>query len=307
MALTDENGGMNTTMLVSPTGNAYPYPVYPQNNGGGFGNGFNGDGGWWLILLIILFAGGWNNNNNGGAFGGQPVIINDGNSNGVQRGFDQASIMGGINALQATGNNISTQICNSTAAIQNSLCNGFNGVNMAVNGAQNAITSQLYNNEIANLNRSFAEQTANVQGFNALNSQLANCCCENRAGIADVKYTIATENCADRAALSDGIRDVIANQTASTQRILDQLCSDKIDAKNERIADLERQLTMANLAASQTAQTAQIRAGQIAEIDAMYNRLRDCPIPAMPVYGSQAIFTCPTNNSGCGCGCNGNF
>ena len=340
MALTDENGGMNTTMLVSPTNGfnngamPYPYPVYP-NMGSGNGNnsnGFGGEGGWWLILLIILFAaGGWGNNNgNGGAFGGQPIIVNDGASNSVQRGFDQAAIMSGINSLQVTGNNLSTQLCNccsdmqmsmangfantnqnilsGTASIQNSLCNGFNGVNTTINSAQNAVTTQLYNNELASLNRSFAEQTANTQGFNSLNSQLANCCCENRAGIADLKYTIATENCADRAAISDGIRDVITAQTASTQRILDQLCNDKIDAKNERIADLERQLTMANLAASQTAQTAAIRAGQVAEIDAMYNRLRDCPVPTMPVYGSQPIFTCPNNNNnGCGCGCGNNF
>ena len=100
------------------------------------------------------------------------------------------------------------------------------------------------------------------------------------------------------------MRDILANQNAGIQRILDQMCNDKIDAKNEKIADLERQLTMANLAASQTAQTAAIRAGQVAEIDAMYNRLRDCPVPTMPVYGMTPIFSC-NNNSGCGCGNSG--
>lgn len=142
------------------------------------------------------------------------------------------------------------------------------------------------------------------QGFNALQSQLAQCCCDNRVATNDLRYTIATENCADRAAISDGIRDVITNQTAGVQRILDQLCSDKIDAKNERIADLERQLQAANLAASQIAQTAQIQRGQVAEVDALYQRLRDCPVPTMPVYGMQPIFSC-SNNNGCGCGCNG--
>ena len=207
------------------------------------------------------------------------VINNDGGS--VQRGFDQAAIMSGITGVQSGVQNLSTQLCNCCGDMQMSLANGFANAETAAN----------------------ARQMANMQQIYGLSTQFADCCCENRLGIADLRYTIATENCADRAAISDGIRDVITNQTANTQRILDQLCADKIDAKNEKIADLERQLTMANLAASQVAQTAQIRAGQVAEIDAMYNRLRDCPVPTMPVYGMQPIFTCPTNNSGCGCGC----
>ena len=263
-------------------------------------------------MFIILFAaGGWNNNGNGngGGFGGgQPIVINDGYNGGgaVQRGFDQAAVMSGINGVQTGVQNLSTQLCNCCGDIQQSLCNGFAGVNATVNnGFANAETAATAR-QMANMNQAFAAQTAMAQGFNALGAQFADCCCENRLASADLKYTIATENCADRAALSDGIRDVITNQTANTQRILDQLCADKIDAKNEKIADLERQLTMANLAASQNAQTAAIRAGQVAEIDAMYQRLRDCPIPAMPVYGMQTIFSCPTNNGGGGCGCGGN-
>ena len=133
----------------------------------------------------------------------------------------------------------------------------------------------------------------------ALQSTLQQCCCDNRAGLADLKYTVATENCADRAALSDALRSVIEANTASTQRILDQMCADKIDAKNEKIADLERQLTAANFAASQIRQTSQIT-------DNIYNRLATCPVGTVPVYGEQPIFTC-NNNSGCGCGCNGSF
>ena len=163
---------------------------------------------------------------------------------------------------------------------------------------------------IANLDVSEnSRQMANMNQMFALQSALQNCCCENRAGLADLKYTVATEACADRAAVNDALRDVIAANTASTQRILDQLCSDKIDAKNEKIAELQQQLYMKDLAASQNAQTAAIRAGQVAEIDAMYQRLKDCPVPTMPVYGSQPIFTCPSNSYGCGCGgnFNGNF
>ena len=274
MALTDENG-MNTTMLVSPAGGA---PYY-GGNGGGFGN-FGGDNGWWIILLLLLVAGGWNN---GGGFcgngGAMPYIMNTGDN--VQRGFDQNAIMSGLGDIN--GN---------LYGLQNSICQGFAGVNAGIaNGFAQA--------EIAEN----ARQMANMNQIFGLSQQFANCCCENRLGISNLQNTILAENCADRAAISDGIRDVITNQTNNTQRILDQLCADKIDAKNEKIADLERQLTMANLQASQTAQTAQIQRGQTAEVDALYQRLRDCPVPTMPVYGMTPIFTCPQNQNSCGCGC----
>ena len=139
--------------------------------------------------------------------------------------------------------------------------------------------------------------------MNGLGSQFQNCCCENRLASADLKYTIATENCADRQALSDGLRDVIASNTANTQAILDKLCQQEIDAKNDLISTLRSQLSMADLRASQTAQTAQILAGQTAEVDALYNRLSNCPVPSTPVYGRIPIFTCNGNNNGnCNCG-----
>jgi len=320
MALTDENGsgGIPATMLVGPTGyGGMPYPVY---QGGGGNGGLDQGNSWWLILLFILLASGnLGMNGNGGTWGGgggQPIIVTDGNGGGnVQRGFDQAAVMGGVNSIQAGLNALSTQLCGCCcdmqntvnqgfAGVQQSLCNGFAGVQQGVaNGfAQAEIAAN--GRQMANMNQAFAAQTAMAQGFNQLGTQFADCCCENRLASADLKYTIATENCADRAAISDGIRDVIANQTAGVQRILDQLCADKIDAKNERIAELQNALNMANLQASQIAQTAQIQRGQVAEVDALYQRMRDCPVPTMPVYGMQPIFTCPGNN-GCGCGCNG--
>ena len=115
-----------------------------------------------------------------------------------------------------------------------------------------------------------------------------------------------SENCADRAALADGLKDVLINQTANTQRILDQLCNDKIDAKNEKIADLQRELQMADLRASQVAQNAFISQGFASEVDQLYNRLNNCPVPTTPVYGRTPIFTCP-NNNGCGCGCGNTY
>lgn len=279
-----ENGGsFGTTMLVGPAnvgngGMAYPYPVFGGFGGGGsgMGSGFGNDGGWIVLLLIIILvaAGGWGNNGNGnGAFGGQPIIVNDGGGS-VQRGFDQAAIMAALSGIQSG-------ICSGFGDVQTALCGGFAGVNATVNSGVNTITQQLYANTIADMQNSFAMQ-----------SKFSDCCCENRLATAQTQSVVATEGAATRLA--------IQNQT---QEILDKLCALELQGKNDRIADLERQLTMANLQASQVAQTAQIQRGQVEEIDAMYNRLVNCPIPCEPVYGRQAIFTC--NNNGCGCGGNG--
>lgn len=328
MALTDENGGgIPATMLVSPSnmggGMPYPYPVYSQ--GGGNQNGFGGDNGWWIVLLIILLAaGGWNGNGqNGGSFGGgQPIIVNDGGGASVQRGFDQAAVMSGIGSIQSGVQALATQLCSCCCDMQNTvnqgfnsigtqLCNGFAGVNATVNsGFANAETAA-NTRQMANMQQAFASQTAMAQGFNQLGSQFADCCCENRLATERLNYTIATENCADRYEAAQNTRDIIENANRNNQAILDKLCRLELDAKNDKISDLERQLTMANLAASQIAQTAEIQRGQVGEVDALYQRLRDCPVPSMPVYGSQPIFTCPNNNNNCGCGCgcggNGNF
>ena len=292
MALNDENGGgIPATMLVGPTG-GMPYP-YPMMGGGGNSNGGWGDGGWWIVLLIIVIAalgGNWGGmGNNGGGMGGSPIIVNDGNGGSVQRGFDQAAIMAGLNGIQSGISGLSTQLCGCCGDMQMSMTNGFNN-----------IAQQMYGNTIADLERSFAAQTANSQGMNALQSQLAQCCCDNRLATNDLRYTIAQENCLDRQAISDGIRDLLTAQTAGFQSIKDLLFEDRIDEKNDRISSLERQLTAAQLNASQIAQTSQIT-------DSVYNRLATCPVGTVPVYGEQAIFRC-NNNNNCGCGCgNGNF
>ena len=261
MALSDENG--NFVMPVAP--------AYGQGNGG-FG-GFGGDWGW--IILLLLFAGGGWGNGFGGGYGANalgydfPWILNgqnaiNANTNG---GFRDAMLNDGITSIRDGINGISTQLCNGFASVEQ--------------GAS-------------------ARQMANMQSIYGVQTALQNCCCENRSNIADLKYTVATENCADRQALSDGVRDIITNQTANTQRILDQLCADKIDAKNEKIVELQNQLNMASLRESQTAQNALIQQGFSNEVDQLYNRLNNCPVPTTPVYGRTPIFTC--QNGGCGCG-----
>jgi hypothetical protein len=172
-----------------------------------------------------------------------------------------------------------------------------NGFDYAALGAQlNGIQGAITNGTIDNLNRSFDSQTAITSALYGVNNGLQNCCCENRLGLANLGADIAREACADRAAVSDALRDVIAANTASTQRILDQMCNDKIDAKNEKIADLERQLTMANLAASQTAQTAKILANNEAQTTALEQYLAPVPRPAYVVQNPN----CCAQNFGCG-------
>jgi hypothetical protein len=151
--------------------------------------------------------------------------------------------------------------------------------------------------------------------MNDIGMSLQNCCCENRAGLADLKYTVATENCADRTAAYQNTRDIIDSQTRGTQAILDKLCQleldgvkAQVDAKNDRINELQTQLNMASLRESQTAQNAFISQGFANEVDALYNRLSNCPVPSTPVYGRTPIFTCNQQTNPCGCGCgNGSF
>lgn len=286
----------STNSMVMPVA-----PMYGGGYGGGFGNGFGGDG-WWVILLLLCLGGGWGNGF-GGGFGNMqlgydfPWLLNgqNGINNNVSDGFRDAQLHDSVTSVRDGVSNLATQLCgccgdmqmamaNGFSGVQQSLCSGFAGTTAAVTGAQNALAQQLYGNELASLNRSFAEQAANTAGFTGVNT-----------GLADLKYTIATEACNDRAAVSQGIKTV-----------LDKLCALELDGYKRENDQLRTQLNMANLAASQTAQTAQIRDGQVASVNALVNELRSCPIPAQPVYGSQPIFTCPQNmNSGCGCGCNG--
>lgn len=284
MALTDD-----TTMLVQPA------------NNGGFGNGFGGDGSWWILLLFILLGNGaWGMGGFGGEGGLYPWLNNSQNING---GFRDQMLSTQINGIQ-------NSITSGFGDVQTALCGGFAGVNASINGAQNAITSQMYANQIADLERSFAAQTANTAGMTALQAQLAQCCCDNRAATADLKYTVATENCADRTAAMQNTRDIIDAQTRGTQAILDKLCALELDGVKGQLAQAQRenlglqnQLNMASFAASQAAQNTFIQQGFSDEVDALYNRLKNCPVGTTPVYGNQPIFTCGGN--GCGCGNNG--
>ena len=257
MALTDENGGMGTTMLVQPSG--------------GIGNdGFFGGNGWWILVLFILL-GGWGNGF-GGGFGMDGLYPWMNNSQNINGGFRDQMLNENIGGIR-----------DGIYGISNQLCNGFAGTTAAVTGAQNAITQQMYTNQIAELERSFAAQTANTQGMTALQSQLAQCCCDNRAATADLKYTVATEACADRSAIASALRDVIDATQNQTQTILDKMCQQEIDALKTRNLELQNQVNMQNLAASQAAQTAALVADNTAQTQYIVNRVAPYPIPAYTV------------------------
>lgn len=277
--------------MFNSNNDGFTMPVVPMDGNGG--DGFFGGNGIWAILLIALLFGGWGGFGGfGGGYGAnQGGIIYPwmNQAEVTQNGFRDQMLNTSINTI---GNNVVSGF----GDVQTALCGGFAGVNATVNGAQNAISQQMYANQIADLNRSFDSQTAMTNGMNTIGMSLQNCCCENRANIADLKYTVATENCADRQALNDGVRDLLVAQNANTQRILDQLCSDKIEQKNDTIAQLRSELMYARGQASQDVQTAAIQAGQ----RALANEVEQYVAPrAIPSYTVQNP-NCCANVCGCG-------
>lgn len=254
------SNGITPTVELATTNGAYPYPVMYGGNSG-FG-GFGSDGALWLIVLLALIWGG-NGNNGFGGFGGRGfdesyAWLSNGQKeimSNTNNGFDTLHLSNQLEGTRDALNGLSNQLCNSTADINSTVNNGFYG----------------------------------------LNTSLLNCCCENRLGIQDLKATVISENCSDREVLRQIGQDILVNQTANTQKIIDEIFRDRLDEKDDKIADLNRQLQMADLRASQIAQTQAITSN-------IYNELKNCPIGTVPVYGSQPIFSCP--NNGCGCGFN---
>lgn len=302
------NDNMSPADIAAVVGNtdknySYPYPVFPYGGGYGNGNGFGGEGGWfWLILILAMMNGGWGNGfggSNGGTneyawlSNGQKEIMQNTND-----GFNTLQLANQLTGINSGVQNLSTQICNTGADINATVNSGFANAETAANSRQ-----------MANMQQAFSNQISTLQGFNDVTSQLASCCCENRLASCQTQNAIQNEGNATRFADANNTRDIITNATSNTQAILDKLCQLELDgvkaqveAKNDRISDLQRELQMADLRASQTAQNAFISQGFANEVDALYNRLNSCPVPTTPVYGRTPIFTC--NNNGCGCGFN---
>ena len=280
--------------FVDSGNTSFSMPVTPAyGNGANDGFGFGGNGAWWLLVLFLFamngngFGNGWCNN------GAMPYLMNNNTNNDVQRGFDQQAVMNGIN-------DINSNMCNGFASVNNNLCNGFAGVNQNLCNGFSSAEISANSRQMANMQQGFATQTAITGGLTNLSSQLANCCCENRLATANLTSTILAENCADRSAISDGIRDILVNQNNNTQKILDVMCQDKIDAKNEQISELRNRLTMAELAANNNNGVATIQAGQRALANEIEQYVAPSPKPAYIVQNPN----CCQNNYGYGCcGC----
>lgn len=275
--------------------------VVGNRNNDGFGWG--GDGGLLTILLILAlfgggfgFGGGW-----GGGFGGFggmyefPWILTgqQGINNNTNAGFRDSMLQDGITSVRDGIAGLSTQLCGCCSDMQMALANGFAGVEQGANARQ-----------MANMQSNFALQNAINQGFNATQAQLAQCCCDQRLATCQTQNIIQSESAATRFADANNTRDIIQSQSNGTQAILDKLCALELDGYKRENDNLRTQLNMATLSASQTAQNAFIQKGFSDEVDALYNRLSNCPVPSTPVYGRTPIFTCNQNS---GCGCNGNF
>ena len=286
------NDNMSPADVAAVVGNTdrnygFSYPVFPY--AGGYGNnGFGNGSDWlWIILLLALFGGFNGNGGFGNGFNNDYAWLSNGQKeimNNTNDGFNSLHLSNQIEGVSDGVHDIQNAICNSTASINSNISNGF------------------YNSEIAANNR----QMANMQTSFDLSRQFADCCCENRLANCQTQNIIQNEGNATRFADANNTRDIITNATSNTQAILDKLCQLELDgvkaqveAKNDKIADLQRELSMADLRASQTAQNAFISQGFANEVDNLYNRLSNCPVPTTPVYGRTPIFTC---NSGCGCG-----
>lgn len=297
MALTDDN-----SMVMPVT------PMYGNGNGCGFG----GDWSSWIILFLLfgMFNGnGWGGGFGGGMWGADGLYPWLNNSQNINGGFRDQMLSTQLQGIQ-------NGVTSGFGDVQTALCGGFAGVNASINGAQNAISAQMYGNQIADLERSFAAQTANMQGFNGVNT-----------GVSDLRYTVATEACADRAAVGDALQNITMQNMGNTnaivnainggiQSIKDQICDYRNAQKDDTIANLRQELMYSRGQASQVEQTAQLLAnnnaqtalfqqGMSNEVDALYNRLKNCPVGTTPVYGNQPIFTCPQTVNSCGCGNNG--
>ena len=277
-------------------------PTFDVN--GGNNNGWGGSMGEWIIGLVALGMLG-----NGGMFGGFggnamgydfPWLLSG--QNGINQntndGFQNLHLSNQIEGTRDAVNNLSTQICGSTADIVQAVNSGFAGAEISANARQIADMQQGFNNTISMLN-----------GFNNIGSRLDDCCCENRLASCQTQNTIISEAANNRFASANNTRDIIDSNNRNSQAILDKLCQLELDnvkaqleAKNDLIDQLRQENLYARGQASQVQQTADIRAGQATTANLLVNELRSCPIPAQPVYGNTPIFQC--NGNGCGCGTN---
>ena len=256
------DGNYSLADIAAATGNG-------RNNDGMFG----GDGAWWLIVLFLFVFCGWGNNgwgNNGGGYAATAATQAD-----IQRGFDNSAVISKLDG-------INNGLCDGFYAVNNGMLTGFNGINTNIMqtgfGIQQAIN---------------ADTVANMQNTNALQSQLAQCCCDNREGQAQIRYDMATNACALQNTMNSNTKDIIDNQNANTRAVLDYLCNEKISSLQAENNDLRR-------AASQDRQSALLTTAMASQTNQIIDAIRPTPVPSFPasnLYG----YTCNGCNTGCNC------
>lgn len=274
--------------------------VMGNGNRNGYGGGFgDGNNAWWLLVLFMFGMNGGRWGNNGGYGGGcdaVPYMMTESTQAAVQNGFNQQGILSGINGINST------------------LANGFADAAVARCNAQTTTLQALSNNQMGLYQTLNANQNANTAAMNQLATNLQQCCCENRAGLADLKYTVATEACADRQAVNNGIRDVIANQTANTQALInsqtqgfqaiqDKLCQLELDSYKQKVSDQAAEIASLKGAISQTAQTAALIQDNNNQTANLIRAINPSPVPSYQVPNPYT--GCCGNQGFYGCGCNG--
>lgn len=248
--------------------------VTGNKNDGGWGDG----NGWWVLIILFAIFGGWGNGGwggNGVNGGAMPYATSALTQADLQRGFDTQSIVSKLDG-------ISNGLCDGFYAVNNGMLTGFNGINTNILqtgfGIQQAIN---------------ADTVANMQNTNALQSQLANCCCETREAIQGVNYNMAQNTCALQNTMNSNTRDIIDSQNAGTRAILDYLCNEKISSLQAENNDLRR-------AASQDRQSALLTTAMASQTQQIINAVNPAPIPAYQVPNPNVYYGCGCN-SGCGC------
>lgn len=259
--------------MFSSNCNTASVPLVANIDGNGNNNGWGAEGSWLWFIIVIFAIFGWGGFGNG--FGGNG--INGGVGSEIQRGFDNQAVVSKLDG-------ISNGLCDGFYAMNNSMLTGFNGINTNIMqtgyGIQQAIN---------------ADTVANMQNTNALQSQLANCCCETREAIQGVNYNMATNTCALQNTMNNNTRDIIDSQQAGTRAILDFLTNDKIATLQAENNDLRR-------AASQDRQNALLTSAMSAQTNQIIDAVRPTPVPSFP---ASNLYGYAYNGCGCntGCGC----
>ena len=248
------------------TGNCASVPLVANIDGNG-NNGWGGDGGWlWIIVVFALLFGwgnggfgGWGGNNGGG------YVATAATQADIQRGFDNSAVISKLDG-------ITNGLCDGFYAVNNSMLTGFNGINTNIMqtgyGIQQAIN---------------ADTIANMQNTNALQAQIANCCCETRESIQNVNYNMATNTCAIQTSIANATRDIVDAQNCNTRAILDRLTQDKIDSLQSENAALR-------LSASQDRQNSLLTSAMAAQTNQILGTLNPTPIPAYQVPNPNCCY-----------------